>query len=72
MSGTECEFDFEFLPPPCMASVTRPDFYVTSPMSATLVDANEQISRVEGLVSSLRTQVAAGGLRIRLQGEWLG
>ena len=64
----------ESLPPPCMASVARsdadlppaittsdaqPDLNVSPPMSATLVEANVQISRVEALVSSLRQQVAA-------------
>ena len=51
------------LPPAITASDARPDLNVSPPMSATLVEANVQISRVEALVSSLRKQVAAWGLR---------
>jgi|NorSeaMetagenome_1021524.scaffolds.fasta_scaffold115113_2 hypothetical protein len=46
------------LPPAITASDARPD-NASPPMSANLVDANVQISRVEALVSSLSKQVAA-------------
>ncbi len=81
-SLTGPDFDPESLPPPSPASVARsnadlppaiaaldarPDLNVSPRVSAAaLVDANVQISRVEALVSSLRKQVAACGLRAGL------
>ena len=77
IAGVEPGFDSESLPPPFMASVARseadlpssiaaseaqPDLNI-SPEMSRLVDANVQILRVESLVSSLRKQVAALGLR---------
>ena len=77
IAGVEPGFDSESLPPPFMASVARseadlpssiaaseaqPDLNI-SPEMSRLVDANVQILRVESLVSSLRKQVGALGLR---------
>ena len=74
MAVVEPGFDSESRPPPFMVSVARseadlsssiaaseaqPDLNISPVMSASLVDANVQISRVESLVSSLRKQVAA-------------
>lgn len=74
MAVVEPGFDSESRPPPFMVSAARseadlpssiaaseaqPDLNISPVMSASLVDANVQISRVESLVSSLRKQVAA-------------
>ena len=54
---------------------SRPPLYMApvvhfpTPMGANLVDANQQISRVEALISSLRKQVTTGSLRVGLQGN---